>query len=363
MSLLYNYIHSFTGLSYLLISILLLLSILTKNKKLDLLSSLFIFTFSLIFLGFRDMHSGVDTIVYVTEFNSMNNNLNIELFYKYFMNILSSFTNAETFIFLNVFLQISIVMLITKLIKINNQSIVLYAYISMMPGFDMLTNGIRQGLSTTIIMLIFVLIYFNKKLNSYFIVISLFLHKSVLIFIPTIFLLKYPTKKLVTVLIYISIFIFIFWSLNNNTQILNNYISRINILMPGTSSTIGQKFSQYLLQDNSEMLSGILKYYFLTIILLFSFIFFITKNVIKEKKEILILSILFFYLVIPYAISFPSPYSYRFMYTSFLPGLLLSVLLIENDRKKLIFFYLITFIFGIFTYGSNTYSKFNLFFL
>src|SRR5690606_39260681 len=132
--------------------------------------------------------SGTDTQAYVDLFNQMKYSIDFEstweIFYKYLAYFLSLMTDSRGFIFFNVLLQLFLISYIARKLEVRNIPLVLLAYISFLPGFDLLTNGLRQGISNGIALIIFMLWLNRKKIGKFAVILIPLLHKSILTYIP-----------------------------------------------------------------------------------------------------------------------------------------------------------------------------------
>ena len=370
MEYLINFFSSGTGILYVLIWLVVFVSIIEKNKIVKLWSIFMILFFSFVFLGLRSSTSGTDTSNYVKYFNSNKSNEDFEALYNAFTYLLRLISGSAGFIFANVLVQMLLIIVICRIIKLQNTALVLLAYVSFLPGFDMLTNGLRQGLSTCIVTLIFVLAYQREKISKIFTFCVVFLHKSALPFGFFYFLAWIKNEKwmfkLINLMAITFLVLIVLWHWINFTDDLSAITNIMSLPMFDVDQSIGNKFNIYLISEQ-EILSGAFKYYFLLILSGFLSTFYIYRKQVKSlshKRHILLFAMLVFFLALPYALIWQSPFSYRFMYSAFLPGLVFAVKMIEIGNRKTHLLYLvgILLVSAILTYGSNTYLKFNYIF-
>nr|WP_294860860.1 EpsG family protein [uncultured Fluviicola sp.] len=370
MEYLTNFLFNATGISYLLIWLMVFISIIDKKRTIKFWTVSMILLFSFLFLGLRSNTSGTDTINYVKYFNSDTPNEGFEAFYNAFTYLLRLITGPEGFVFANVFVQMLLIVLICRIIKLQNMALVLLAYVSFLPGFDMLTNGLRQGLSTCIVTLIFVLAYQRQVIPKITAFCVVFLHKSTLTFGIFYFLAWIKNEKylfrIINVLAIAFVLLIASWHVINFTEDLAGFATAVSMPMFDVDQSVGNKFNIYLIAEQ-EILLGAFKYYFLLILLGFLSTFYIYRKQIKmlpDKRQILLFAMLVFLLALPYALIWQSPYSYRFMYSAFLPGLVFAVKMVEigNQRKHMLYLLLILLVSAVLTYGSNTYLNFTYIF-
>lgn len=366
-----HFFFSITGISYLLVFLITFYSLIKNNKNFDLIALVMIYSFALFFLGFRDSNSGSDTLRYTQSFNAVSHGYienNYEPAYNIWLVFVSYIGNWEFYIFLNVLMQLILITISLIFFNIEKKSLILLAYISFLPGFDMLTNGMRQGLSVGFALFIYSISYYRQYLPKLVIFSLIFFHKSTLVFIPIYFFSRLKSEKLLLALIKILflalISLIIIWNVMANNFDITALVDILTVTLPGTSLSLGAKLSMYMNND-ADILHGIFKYYFLSILVLFLSVFlFFQKEILKRKDSNLILkyALLVFIISLSYAIAWPGSYSYRFMYTAFLPALILAVITLNSIKsiKYYSYFMLVILIAAILTYGSNNYGKFNL---
>ncbi|MFA5993834.1 MAG: EpsG family protein [Parcubacteria group bacterium] len=364
-----NFLFSFSGISYLVVWLAVLLSMLQRNKNFDSIASAFVYLFTFFFLGLRDEYSGTDTKGYVDYFLTGAAVFgDPEPAYEIFTKVLREIGNWEFFLFANVAIQLVFISLICSILDFKNKAIVLLAYISFMPGFDMLTNGLRQGLAVTFAILVWAASFYKSYIPKISIFSVILFHKSMLAYIPLYFISRIKSEKNITFLINFFFFLFLFfivmWHVVGTMFDMSLFIDYFSFSIYGTSLTFGEKMNVYMTSEQ-DMLLGVLKYYFLLVIIIFQVTYFLLIKHFtfsKNYSHILKLGFLFFYLTLVYSLSWESPFSFRFMYVSYLPGLLLSLSLIQKYNKNEYYFIAMFFILlsAVMTYGSNTYSKFHI---
>ncbi|WP_265767999.1 EpsG family protein [Fodinibius salsisoli] len=338
-----------------------------------MLSSAIIF-FAFLFLGLRDQYSGTDTIEYVNHFQEIGATSSFrnswDFLYNSFAFTISQIGGKNFFIASNVLVQLCLILGIVSIIGIKNRSLVLLVYISFYPGFDMLTNGLRQGLSSCVALLIFVLAFHKRKIPK---VVSLAIvlgHKSTLLYPIYYFWEKVLDKDRILKLIRYATYIFgaliVTWQLIDFSSFLSPFFKSIQIPLMDSVFGLGTKLNTYLTSEK-DILSWIYRYYFLVILIFFLSHFYLLKSKVRlPLKKLPNMSIwgLTFLLSLIYALVWISPFSYRFMYTAYLPALVASInsLDIIGEKKYYVFYLLVTLLVAILTYGSNTYSNFKLIF-
>ncbi|SFN76478.1 EpsG family protein [Salegentibacter flavus] len=366
-----NFFFSIAGLSYIFLWIVVSLATIEKKPILNYLAEFLVYLFSFLFLGLRDSNSGTDTAAYISFFEKIQYSQNFEFTWEYIYNVFAYLIglifDSTGFIIANVVIQLLLISFISRKLKIKEISLILLAYISFLPGFDMLTNGMRQGLSIPLAMIIYFIWQYKKSINKLSVFILFILHKSILIYIPFLIVSSFTktNHKLKLINLFLSLFVIfiLLWHLMDLRDVLSPVMNSITFQLSESNLTLGEKFNVYLTND-SDMLSGIYKYYFLMISIFFLFFVFKSRKEISEHTNNVVLRDYAFFvsfLALPYAIIWISPFSYRFMYIFYLPGLIFSVyfLNIQNQIKSYYFYLLVVLVAGLFTYGSNTFSNFN----
>lgn len=374
MSYIENFLFSLSGVTYLCIWVFVCISTIIKDKKSDYLLSIAIIFFAFLFLGLRDQYSGTDTITYVRQFQEIGVGSTFkdswDFLYNGFAYIISQFGGKNLFIASNVLIQLVLVFGITYTLNLNNKSLVLLAYLSFYPGFDMLTNGLKQGLSSSLALLIFILAFDKRKIPKISSLVIIGFHKSTLFYPVYYFMEKFLTKdrivKLTKYSPYLFVVLLITYELVNYSNLLKLIFNEIQIPLLDSTLAFGTKLNIYLSTEES-ILSPIYRYYFLAILIFFLSHFYLLKSKFSmslNKLPNLKIWILTFLLSLIYAMVWISPFSYRFMYTAYLPALVASAtsLTIIGERKYYIIYLIVVLLTAILTYGSNTYSNFRFIF-
>lgn len=370
MAFLENFFFSWAGIVYLFAWAAVCLSLIKKNALIDRYAQILVYVFSFLFLGLRDFSSGTDTREYVEGFHSIKHFTHFrqswDLLYNYFAYFVSIFTDGAGFILINVLVQLFLISVLIKKLGIETKALALLAYITFLPGFDLLTNGLRQGFSTPLALLIILILQNRKGIYKSFVLILLAFHKSILVFLPVFFVMNVVSERAKKITINVLLIcipsLILLWHFVKLKSNFSTYILFLTFDLSDSQLNMGQKLNAYLV-NQSDMLSGIYRYYFLAITCLFLFCIFYFKDRIKDLpnyKQILDFSFLVICLMIPYAVVWISPFSYRFLYIFYLPALLLCVFylnILKSSKMEFIVMFGIL-ISAILTYGSGTFSEF-----
>jgi len=363
---LYNFFFSIPGFCYILIWILVFFAtILTKKKIFDHLGSISILLFSFVFLGCRDEFSGTDTYRYVQYFNNITSFFDgtKEPGYGLFTIILKFFGNWQFFLVANVLVQLFILYLICVFLELRVKSVVLLFYISMMPGFDMLTNGLRQGLAISFGMLVWTLAFYKNYVPKIFFCSVLLFHKSMLSFIPAVIFGNVKNNRFSNILFKYLVWVFLifilFYEIFGNYLGFEKYFQYLSFDLLGSTQTVDQRLETIFL-SNTQILVGYFKYYFLLLVLFFIVFISMHRKYVHNNPALLNLVKTFNFLAMLYAVMWISPHSYRFMYLCFLPGTVVVFILLKlinrRDYYGIIMFLIL--ISSILVYSSNTFKNF-----
>lgn len=335
-----------------------------KLKKLNPpLSWLFLYIFSVL-IGFRDKFSGVDTKAYFNYYNDtkyrITPDFTFEPGFTYLTQLLTEIVNVEVYIFILSFIQLLCMYLAAKLLNINNKLLAVVIFLSFVPGFDMLTNGIRGGVALTTGLFLLVLTVINKNRLAIINFIPAFLHASyAIVALIGLFVKSLAGPRMNIFIFTCSLFFFLLWLAVNPLSLLAVFedISK-------QVSYLG-RLIRYLIIEK-ELMSLTVKLYFIILSILFSCIYFITLryNKLSREDEILTrmafiaLSIQFIYALFSF-----SQYSYRFMFLAFPLQILMFCYIMDKYysgvMRQLIVFS-VCFLGILSTYSTKTFSSFKL---
>ena len=357
------------GLGPLLILVLMINAILYKRIKInsDILNFIILLYLMVLALGLRTIYSGVDTASYYQYYNEVSssgiNTRDYEFGFFGFTLISSYLGGWDFFLIFSVVLQLLSVYLSACLLKIKQPNLAVFLYIALLPGFDLLTNGLRQGIALSVGSIFLVMSLYRNNLKI-FNLIPIVFHKSTIVYIGSFFI---PKNEKINIS-YIKGFVLL-----GGVVVVIGYMGsfldgsiKFEDLLPlpliGTNHTLGAKIDMYLYIEK-QLLSESMKFYFLVLsyVILLPFIYgvFFKPTLIKSVLSfgLFCLCLHFLFLLIWW-----TNFAYRFMYISYIPSVLLFVKcteLIGLERLKYFMFSIL--ILGILsTYGSNNFSSFSL---
>lgn len=338
-----------------------------RLKKINApLSWFFIFIFAVL-IGFRSSDSGVDTIAYYNYFYDIKYRITpyytFESGFIFFTEFMTKITNVETYVFTLSFLQLLCIYLSAKRLNINNKLVAIVLYLSFIPGFDMLTNGLRSGLALSVGLLILVCttIYSNRYvlLNMF----PILMHTSyTIITIISFFTKRFSGYKMNYFIFISSITFFVLW-LVVNPIIIVSFFENIS----SQASAFGRlgRIVRYLIIEK-ELMSFTVKLYFMILSLFFSFLYFYTskKQANARNDEVLTrMAFLALSIQLVYALCSFSQYSYRFMFLAFpLQALMFCYIMDKyySGVMRSIIVLAVCFLGVLSTYSTKTFSSFKL---
>lgn len=321
------------------------------------LIALLLFSF---FIGFRSIDSGTDTREYHNYFQYINDfSGRFEFGFEIITHIIKSFFDYQIYFFLICFLTLLFLVISCHLNNVNSL-IFLGVSLSFLPGLDLITNGIRNGLSISLA--IFILsfsMYKGRRVTVAMLLspISATIHISALvvtIFLPIASFIS-NAKFRVKLIYFISIFLFLLFNF-----IGMDFIREIVFPYRSQMGFVG-KVSRYILLDD-ELLSPTVKLYFYIVSAYLMWFTVVHLEQINNEAIILLtkVSLLGF---LAFSILYFSAYSFRFMLLFFfLQVMTCSYIITENfcrPRAKF-FFVIFVFINMVLTYMSKTYYNMTL---
>lgn len=337
---------------------------LTSNKIFSRDSQFFIAIYLIVlisfFIGYRSIDSGTDTREYYDYFQSINNYTNrFEPGFDFFSKIIKKFFEYNFYFFLICFFSLILLLISCRLNNVNF-FVFLGVLLSFLPGLDLFTNGIRNGLAISVsIFIISLFISMSKSVIFTSIVSSIgaTIHISSLIF--TVFL---PMTKFLSVsrAKMLHLFLFsIFLCFLCNTMGVD--LIRAFALPYGSDVGFLGKLSRYVLLDD-ELLNPTVKLYFYFVSACFMLFPLIYVNEFKNDIVILFVrvSLLGFF---SFSIFYFSAYSFRFMLLFFFFQVMCSSYVISNNicgRYTKILFFIFVLLNLFLTYSSKTFTSMEL---
>ncbi|MEY0962722.1 EpsG family protein [Providencia alcalifaciens] len=333
-----------------------LLSMELKSKEISIFSMIFTMYVLVILFGLRDTTSGTDTLTYKNWYDSLSNGIATRDFEYLFVQIANIviFLGGSSSVFFSV---ICLLTLLFSFLSFKGSSNLLAASVALavfpffLPGSDMLANGIRNGLSIAIATFSCVS-YLNgrsgwKSLILY-VAISSLIHSSSIIFLSVLLVKKFAFfhKWKLIFLTYISFVLLDYFGIFES---LFTLISSSGLSYHAVDRIIAFKY-----QDD-DILTGYAKYYFLVITLI--------PYVLKKLKfNVSDIDLSFYYLIlIPYAMIFSSPSSYRFSYIGYVFMLcILAKALQYCSFVSQSFIYIALTVIMVINYSTNTAMKFSV---
>ena len=314
-------------------------------------------------IGLRSFESGTDTLVYVSYFNSVDEGVgDFELLFYYFTLFFAKVSSATTYIFSLSAIPIFLIFFAAMSIKITRPVLIVCLFLCFVPGIDLITNGVRSGLSLSIGLLIAVIFSRYTTQRYLFSFVPIFVHYSYIMVLVVDLSSKLLSLRTLTIVNILGSLLILFWLLVN-AEVVVTYLTDFCFSKSDGISFVIDKLLRYLINQQSFLSQAVFMYFaFLSIFLgLANFYFIRVRNVSSNRPSLLLYrlsTILFFCFAL---VSF-SPFAYRFMFVAyifqvFLFGYLIDHL-VDGDWAKLIYFCLIG-VSTVITYTTTTMTEFS----
>lgn len=314
-----------------------------------------------VFLGFRSLDSGKDTHGYVKYFTDGFKNFNFEFGFYYFSNFLSYFLDAAGYLYVIAVLSIIFIALAAFSFKIKNISLVVLIYSGLLPGLDMLTNTIRNGLALNISALIIILSLHINKFKILTLLPAMIHNSTVLTALISALPVKYKLHRVNVFLFSLSSLLFLAFSFINID--IYSFSAKYN-----TGSDLLSKLVRYIILDK-DLLDKSVEIYFkaisLTLALPYVYCVIVSRN-FRYDEFIHRLMFVAMLLVLFYAAFSLAEFSYRFMYLSYPLLVITSVYCYEKYFKSTlshIVFYSFTLFLTLITFTTSTFGSYKLLYL
>lgn len=374
MDYIYNFFGSVTGWIYLFCWILCVLALEKKSVFIDRLATLCLIVFSFVFFGLRDRYSGTDTKNYLDYYDALGDGREIDFvmepLFELFSQGLLILNSGQAYIFTLLAIQILAVVLLSSFVELRFYSTLLMMFISFLPGLDLMTNGLRQGVGLSFVALIWAFAW-GKNFPVRFLLLPAFLfHKSFYAFSAFSLLPVFKSEKILwkgsVLSIALSTLIVLIWQVVDAASFAELLPELLGFSMVGTSLSFGEKAGVYMGSDQ-DMLQGVYKYYFLFISAFPAFlaVWYLKYSSFRKGSELVLYKALFLLsvLLIPYAVAWPSPFGYRFMYNAYIPALIVWVLVSVQRNGLVRASTMAAALFSaVLVYGGSSYKNFNIVF-
>lgn len=344
-----NYTSSVYGIS---ITVIFIMSLISKGFKIpnySLSLSIFIMLFITILFGLRTVDTGTDTLTYLNWYESLglpNPTRYFEPLFTIIGRCIYFFTPSGSWFF-------SIISFLTLffLALSYNRSSSIYAVplglvisVAFVSGTDLMANGIRNGLALSIATYGAIKFIRDEKVFSYLFIVfmSTMIHASCFIFLALVAVKHIKTERCVKICFYSYLIIFTLEAF----KVFDFVFMTISDL--GIGSHIISRLLAFKYQE-SDMFAGAIKYYFFVITLIPYMLYYFKYNINTKMLT------MHYMLLIPFAMIFSSPSSYRFSYLSFyiMIGIICQASLDKSPIKR-VMLYTSIFAMIVITYGSRT---------
>ena len=313
-------------------------------------------------IGLRTIESGPDTEAYRYFFESVNAGKELEfddigfIGLAYFINAFTS--DSKVFIIFVFLIQFLLIFLSLQKLDVKNISLFIMTFVFLMPGFDLITNTIRQGLSITIGMLA-ITYYLRTKIKLSIVVFlcSMLVHTSSILFLFIFLFRSSIWNKLFNKLIFLSIVTFVLSNFLNAS--VAEFMHSLNF--PGTLGLLANKLYNYEAYNDGR-LSGLYKVYFF-VLYVFPVYLYVNhpsgRDKIKRDRNNSSMIAFYLFILLIYAVISKGTFSFRVLYVIY-PILIciLTQLYFIYGKKYRALFSLAVLISGLLVLDSSQMSYF-----
>ena len=338
-----NFFYSYVSLSLFIVG---LLSILPKSNSfslLELYSRFYVVWFFILIFGLRTINSGADTEAYRLFFEEYiygDAGEFTDFGFLLFADFVSFFTSDSKVFIISIFLvQLLLLFSSLKILRVSNISFFLITFVFLMPGFDMISNTIRQGLSVSFVFLALSLYLRNLTKTSLFIILVAFsIHVSSAVYFLLFFLSSKFWIKVHKILLMIILIVFFMSNFFNAS--VAEFLHSLGV--PGVVGLVINKLYNYEAYNDGR-LTGIYKLYFFLIyyvpVLIFLFHKEAKQKIIENKH---VNAVITFYLIVLfiYALISKGTFSFRLLYVIYpvLIYILIQLYLLKGQYYRFAFY-------------------------
>lgn len=313
-------------------------------------------------IGLRSFDSGTDTLAYVSYFNSVHEDRGyFEPFFYFFTLFFATISSATTYIFSLSAIPIFLVLFAAMSAEVSRPALIVCLFLCFVPGIDLITNGVRSGLSLSVGLWIAVISSRYTKTRYLLSSFPIFVHYSYIIVLLSDVSSRFLSTRKLTIANGLGCLLIVFWLLVDAKEVVT-YITDFYFSNSDGFASIIDKSLRYLINRQSFLSQAVFMYFaLLSIFLGLVNSYFIRVKKITSSRTSLVLYSLSTLTFLCFALVSFSPFSYRFMFIAyvfqiFLFGCLLDILA-ESDWAKLAYFFLIS-VSSVITYTTATMTRF-----
>lgn len=338
-----NFFYSYISLTLFIVG---LLSILPKSNRFTAIELYVRFCVVCVFImifGLRTLESGPDTGAYRLFFDGyVYGELGefSDVGFLFLAELVSLFTSdSKVFVIIIFLLQLLLIFSSFQVLRVKNISFFLIVFVFLMPGFDLISNTVRQGLSVSFGFLALAFYLRNMiTISGVLFLVSLSIHVSSAVFLLLFFLNSAFWEKTHKTLLVAILIVFVLSNFFNAS--VAAFLHSLSI--PGVGGALINKLYNYEAYNDGR-LSGIYKVYFFLIYYVPAFILLFHK---KKSEKIFsdrhASSVLTFYLVILfiYALISKGTFSFRLLYVIYpiLIYILTQLYLLKGQHYRVVFY-------------------------
>lgn len=308
-------------------------------------------------IGLRSFDTGTDTLAYVRYFEAIDTNASqLEpAFYLYtlFFNFIGSDT---AYIFSLSILPLFFIHYACITLKVDRPALVICLFLSFVPGIDLITNGLRQGLALTMLLVVVAISSHRPIIRTLCYVIPVLIHFSSIMVVIADLVSRRMGPRIISSAMVLACMLILSWkviSANFLVDLLSGFL--------GTSFPIIEKLIRYLINTKSILSNTVYLYFLLTSIFLACASTFLYKQLDDPRCQSLEvfyrISVLLF---LGFGLVSFSAFAYRFMFIAFVFQVVTLGVLMDSRGEQAITKTLYLFVISAgsaITYTTNTMAN------
>jgi hypothetical protein len=308
-------------------------------------------------IGLRSFESGTDTLAYVRYFESIHTStIQLEpIFYLYTL-VFNSLGSETAYIFSLSILPLIFIHYSCITLNVDRPALVICLFLSFVPGIDLITNGLRQGLALTMFLVVVGIAPYRPATRVLLYVVPVLIHFSGIMVVIADLISRWVGTRTMSSILVLACLLIVSWQVISASflvDILSGFL--------GTSFPIIEKLIRYLINTKSILSNTVYLYFLLTSIFLALSSAFLYKELDERRRQSLeVVFRISVFLFFGFGLVSFSAFAYRFMFIAYVFQVItLGVLMDwrgEQASTKLVYFFLICGGSAV-TYTTNTMAN------
>lgn len=299
-----------------------------RNRALQgCLTLLSLFVIS-IYCGLRSFTSGVDTPSYVEYFYSDDGAFGkYEFGFSGFTYVFQLIGSPSLYLYAIVLWELLFLVIAARSLGVRSTALIVLAYVSFLPGLDMLTNGLRAGMALTAGAPLVVLTLVNRISSRYLNILPATIHLSfAMVAAVGFFEKRFASTRVNRWILCFSVIFGVLWMFVSPSNWLH-------LLDPFSDGYFGvSKLVTYILAEDEFMSKGV-KAYFTVLSLSFSFLYIYVigrKGAALWDVKLMRMAFITMTVQLVYMLLSFSGYAFRFMYIVYPLQVVMMVYILER---------------------------------